>query len=85
MAMGIVSRRSPHPAGRHARPAGFAVLAMAASAVALSPLHAADRAGATAAPSIVNTIGATAIAQYYDARGECRFGSPAGSRMPLTG
>jgi len=57
MAMGIVDRRSPHPAGRLVRPAGFAVLAAVASALALSPVQAAaGPAQASSAP----------LAQYHD-------------------
>ena len=44
------------------------MLAIAASAAALSPVSAAS-AGSAGAPAVVSTIGTTAIAQFYDARG----------------
>jgi len=65
MAMGIVDRRSPRPAGRHVRPAGFALLAFAASA--LAPVPAAGSANDPLSV-VAGTTGTAALAQYYDAR-----------------
>ncbi|HXG99017.1 MAG TPA: L,D-transpeptidase family protein [Sphingomicrobium sp.] len=69
MVLEIVKRRSPRPAGRFVRPAGFAASALLASALALSPVQAAVTDDPSRAPAVTTTIGATAIAQFYEARG----------------
>jgi murein L,D-transpeptidase YcbB/YkuD len=64
MHQGIVTSRSPRPAGR-SRPAGFVLAALAATTAMLAPANA----GAQAAPvSATSATGVAAIAQFYDAR-----------------
>ncbi len=71
--------RSPHPAGRFARPAGFAALALLSSALSLSPAQSAQ---ASLPPVVASGIGAAAIAEFYDARGNTPIWLAAGQAEP---
>ncbi|MDQ3143557.1 MAG: L,D-transpeptidase family protein [Pseudomonadota bacterium] len=71
---------SPRPAGRFARPAGFAALALLSSALSLSPAQSAQT---SFEPVVAATgIGAAAIAEFYDARGNTPIWLAAGQTEP---
>lgn len=81
MALGTVfNGRSPRPAGRVMRPAGFATLAVFASLFTLSPAQAAQP--NLKSTAIATGIGATAMAQFYDARGNTPIWLAAGRSEP---